>query len=406
MISNKDSAFTLFEVLAERNARKRRPSQRDLDIAAAVRVQGRRHADVAAEFGLTRRRVSQICRQIEKWHLNIPSWERGEVDEEQRSQPDRILQRDQLTEIYGAALRAYARSEQPLVTVRRGKRGEQRWSDRSQRQQRLDTGSLRVALKAIEMQWKLNDRPFKKDDEGKDEKGRLCIYFRCVADMLEFARKDAEARGAVPRIPGGPMAAVEQMLRMLLGVPEEKSEVGGQEAEVRESEAVVSGQRAEPELQHDRGAGEVSPPLAPPYREADASRSPGVLASNSSKGSVWEAPPEAPWETPAPAANDDDETSYAIAAAAGSDWGSAPKIEQGNVSREAPRDRRAGDVSPPLAPPHREADASRSPGGAQIATTPPTRLERLLASSRHLSRGHRRRLESMVAHRRGSAGSG
>ena len=256
MISNKDSAFTLFEVLAERNARKRRPSQRDQDIAAAVRVQGRRQVEVAAEFGLTRRRVSQICRQIEKWHANIPSWERGEVDEEQRSQPDRILQRDQLTEIYGAALRAYARSEQPLVTVRRGKRGEQRWSDRSQRQQRLDTGSLRVALKAIEMQWKLVDRPFKKDDEGKDEKGRLCILLRYVADVLEFVRKDAEQRGAVPQVPGGPMAAVEQMLRVLLGVPEEKSEV-------REGEAP-----AEPELQregvgsHTLGAGLLTPPTA------------------------------------------------------------------------------------------------------------------------------------------------
>ena len=342
MISNKDSAVTLFEVLAERRLR-RPPSQRDQEIAAAVRVQGRRQVEVAAQFGLSRRRVSQICRKIEEWHANVPAWERGEADEESRPQTDRFLQRDQLTEIYGAALRAYARSEQPLVTRRSGKRGEQRWSDRSQRQQRLDTGSLRVALKAIEMQWKLADRPFKAEDEGKDEKGRLKIVLSWIVQALEFVRKDAETRGAVPKTPGGPKAAVEQCLREFLGVPEEGvhsrdpwSRSGSPRPDVGEGEAP-----AEPDLQSDEreGVGSLWPNATLDHGNAAPAKDSRPLgASNSSMGSVWEAPSEALPATPAAATSDVAASTCSAAAAAGSVLGSAPKIEMGNVSQELPRE--------------------------------------------------------------------
>lgn len=351
MIANENSALRMFEALAERRARKRPPSQRDRDIAAAVRVQGRRQVEVAAEFGLTRRRVSQICRNIEDWHGSTAPWERNEPEGPRLHQIERVLQRDQLTEIYQAALRAYARSEQPLVTRRSGKRGEQRWSDRSQRQQRRDTGSLRVALKAIEMQWQLADRPFN-EDEGKDEATRLRGYLLATAGMLEFVRKDAERRGAVPKVPGGPKAAVERMLREFLGVPEGgtpeegatgvppvSGESSGSEAAAGEDSSTASDRSRRPD---DNAGLEAQPSSANPHwPDASATHrhwpEPRATpaSNNSSMGSVWEAPPEAPWETPASAASDEAEASYAVAAAAGSGLGSASKIEQGNASQTA-----------------------------------------------------------------------
>jgi hypothetical protein len=387
-------------------------------------VQGRRQVEVAAEFGLSRRRISQICRKVVDWHAETNPWERGEGDERIHRRTDRILQRDQLTEIYGAALRAYARSEQPLVTRRSGQRDGKKWSDRSQRQQRLDTGSLRVALKAIEMQWQLADRPFD-ELEGKDEKARLCVVLNWVAEALELARKDAENRGAVTKLPGGPKAAVERFLREFLGVPEEGADENA-EGKPREGEA----------------------PAEPAPREG---------AINASLGSIWEAPEEALPSAPAAAASHDAAPTCGAAAPLGSSLGSAPKIEMGNASWELPRDGVGslwpkttldhGSISPAKdsRPPEvmkRVDDAlagrgsenlmgrptpiePRPPGGRESMaghvprprptplppTTPdpepasatPTRLERLLSSGRRLTPSHRRRLESTVAHRRESA---
>jgi hypothetical protein len=193
---------------------RKRPSERNLRIADEVRVGGRTQSEVAADFGISQRRVSQICRQVEQWFAS-PGWLRGETCGQDEERAMEELTRRQLAEIYGRAMRAYARSERVLVTRRNGERKEgERWSETSEREQRLDTGSLRVALRAIEQRARIDKRStpmYSPTEQGQVQ------YLQWAIGALAALRQTAEINGAVPRGPLDAQLVVEQMVRELLG---------------------------------------------------------------------------------------------------------------------------------------------------------------------------------------------
>jgi hypothetical protein len=309
------SVFTreLFERVIERRKQAKPPSQRNQQIAEQVRLHGRRQVDVAAEYGLSQRRVSQICQQIEHWQGDTWAWERGDVGGDARRRVDLNLQRQQLTEVYRRSMRAFTRSEQPLVARRRGKRaGGGKWSEQCEREQKLDTASLRVALRAIEMHGKLNER-IEPGDENADQEHMK--FLEWVLATLVHMRRGAEKRGEVPRSPAGPQALVERMVRELLGDATAEPPLAGTKpgpGDVLEDVAPqVTGSRfasgyckgVEPE----DGEGRETQPAATNHHWQDANAAPSRSSSLSDVEERVEGPVEAPVEalpaTPAAAAS-------------------------------------------------------------------------------------------------------
>jgi hypothetical protein len=242
-----------FERIVAASRNRKTPSSRNRRIADEVWVNGRTQTDVAAEYGLSQRRISQICQQVDRWYSETEAWERGELcgGTEQRFESE--LARRQLTEIYRRAMRGHARSEKPLVTRRsRTSEGATMWSEETEREQRQDTGSLRVAMRAIEQRTKLDRR-----GEPMPVCGRV-QYFEWALGALANLRAEAERRGEVPRSLEGPHALVERIVREILGgaggerqvsregeTPAQPQALLGKPNPVRLKECVLGGARFE-----------------------------------------------------------------------------------------------------------------------------------------------------------------
>jgi hypothetical protein len=119
----------------------RRPSARNLAIYEAVKVRRKRQVDVGAQFGVSQRRVSKICQQVERWR--DPAARQATPEELARH-----LVRQQLDEIYQRSLTQLAKSEKPLVVEWSGERNGQPWSERCIRDRPVEAKWLRMALQA------------------------------------------------------------------------------------------------------------------------------------------------------------------------------------------------------------------------------------------------------------------
>jgi len=412
----------LFEQAVERMHKWKAPSQRNQQIAAAVRLHGQKQVEVAKEFGISQRRVSQICQQVERWHGCVNPSERGEVDGDERRWSDRTLSREQLTEVYRRSMRAFARSERPLATRRRGKRADGgKWSERCARDQKLDTGSLRVALRAVEMQWKLADRPNPRQREVEENREHLTW----ALSVMIHLRHQAEKRGDVPRGPGGPQAAVEQLVRTMLG----SSPAEPPRDEVQASKAPTSGRGVGPvdvgggntltngqgfHGQGFDGQGFDSPPVAEAAYVSSNNRS-GVeeRVAAPAAASVVAASAEAaascgePAAVEVPAAGSQNFVNRrAPRDGVGSLW-PQQTLDDGNGSPA--KDSRPLEVAERTARTLQESQESLADDVDRPRQTPlppategpePTRIERLLASGRRLSPAQRRRLEGKANRRR------
>jgi hypothetical protein len=205
-----ETRYQLVGRLAAAARDRRRPSSRNLRIADEVKVNGRTQNEVAAEYGLSQRRISQICQQVDGYYCQTEPWERGEPHGTQYEASENELARRRLTEIYRRAMRAHARSEQPLASRRtRSCGGEEAWKESSEREQRTDTGSLRVALRAMEQATKLAQRSEPREGYKPEHRERYLIW---VIDLLVRLRREAEQRGEVTR---GPEDSEERVLRMV-----------------------------------------------------------------------------------------------------------------------------------------------------------------------------------------------
>lgn len=207
---------------------RQQPSGRNQRIYEAVHVGGRTQSEVAAEHRISPRRVSQICQKVAAW-AGSPAWLRGEPAGYEHEQADNELARRQCEEVYRRAMRAYSKSEQKLVASKQGTRKGEQWSETSERDQRLDTASLRVALRAVEQRQKVGRR--KLPPYGYAERTQVeCLQW--AVDWLAGLRDDAIRQGTVERGPAKSKEIVEDFLRKLMG-----------------AEAAVASADAEEELQ-------------------------------------------------------------------------------------------------------------------------------------------------------------
>ena len=87
------------------------PCERDLEIYAAVRVDGRRQVDVAAEFGISQGRVSQIVRSVNHWRVGMGV--EAELERRDRKSVDRWLEQLRIEKLYEETMELYRRSCQP-----------------------------------------------------------------------------------------------------------------------------------------------------------------------------------------------------------------------------------------------------------------------------------------------------
>ena len=190
------------------------PSQRDQQIFAQVEGLGRLQTEVAAEFGLTQSRVSQICKRVGVWRARARPRETGELSRREQAQLDMYLDRLRLEEIYKQSMREFHKSSQPLVTVReRVKGGEVEFIETTTRGRAANVQFLKAAMKAQEQLGKLSQRELPVDraeDSGKDVE-----WFK-LQDYLKWARVRVENEGRVKPC-GDPDALASHALGIVFG---------------------------------------------------------------------------------------------------------------------------------------------------------------------------------------------
>lgn len=124
---------------------KRRPSPRNSQIFEAVRVNGEKQAVVAARHGLSQRRVSAICAQVDeyqRWARSAPNAD--ELAAEQRRR-DLHQCRRRAEQLLTVALRQAAQSRQHLVSETRRIEGGQEVIVRTVQEVPVDVQWLKAA---------------------------------------------------------------------------------------------------------------------------------------------------------------------------------------------------------------------------------------------------------------------
>ncbi len=183
------------------------PGERDLQIYAAVRVDARRQADVAAEFGITQGRISQIIRRVNRWRASRGS--AGELERRDQQTVNRWLDDQRIEKLYEHTMEHYRRSCQPRWRERivKNQHGESRTET-------IDHGPgnlqcLKFAGHLLELRFGF-DQQTPPSEKALEEADRD-TFFRRLADM----RASAEEQGDVPAGEGNGNAPADVAYRML-----------------------------------------------------------------------------------------------------------------------------------------------------------------------------------------------
>ena len=189
MIANRDE----IEMNEQRDGRA--PGERDLQIYAAVRVDGRRQVDVAAEFGISQGRVSQIVRRVNHWRVGMGL--EAELERRDRKSVDRWLEQLRIEKLYEETMELYRKSKEPRRRERRGKDHRGEWSSESIDHQPGNLQCLKFAGRLIELRRQLDEDLARPDQSMDSPRSRIDEYeaFRLLVDM----RNDAMRRGDVPK---------------------------------------------------------------------------------------------------------------------------------------------------------------------------------------------------------------
>jgi hypothetical protein len=206
------------------------PSEREMEIYAAVRVNGRRQADVAAEFGITQGRVSQIVRRVNHWRAGMGIG--AEFERRDRKSVDRWLEQLRIEKLYEETMELYRRSCQPRRKERKGKDRHGEWTTESIDHQPGNLQCLKLAARLIELRRQLDEDPPRPDQSADSPRSRIDDEgFRLLVDM----RSDAIRRGDVPQ-GESPDYTVQQMMDELIGRKPHVSPWEQAAAEARQSE--------------------------------------------------------------------------------------------------------------------------------------------------------------------------
>jgi hypothetical protein len=212
------------------------PSERDLEIYAAVRVDGRRQVDVAADFRITQGRVSQIVRRVNHWRVGQGL--EAELERRDRKSVDRWLAHLRIEKLYEETMELYRRSCQPRRKERRGKDYRGEWSAESIDHQPGNLQCLKFAGKLLELSRQLDEDPPPPDQSPSSPRSRVDEYeaYRLLVDMREDAIRRGDVReGEISEY------VVRRMIGELIGRKEQAPADGDRESGIgaRESAEVA-----------------------------------------------------------------------------------------------------------------------------------------------------------------------
>ena len=161
-----------------------RPSERNLQIYEAVRLHGETQAAVAAVLGLSQRRVSTICRQVEIWR---PSSRRPTAPRP----PIRPGSSGNCSAGNWSGCFTWRRARctalrLPLVVERRGGQATEAWCETTTRDQVPCAKWIRVAARASELLVQLESLPL---PQYLDEAQRLA---QIAATAQQFLRQSGD----------------------------------------------------------------------------------------------------------------------------------------------------------------------------------------------------------------------
>jgi hypothetical protein len=132
------------------------PSERDLEIFAAVKVDCRRQVDVAAEFGISQSRVSQICRDVKLWRAGMGIG--AELEGRDQKVVEAWLDAQRLENLYEHTLELFRRSCQPKRRERKGANQHGEWHAETIDHPPGNLQCLRLASRLIELRWKMEEK--------------------------------------------------------------------------------------------------------------------------------------------------------------------------------------------------------------------------------------------------------
>jgi hypothetical protein len=181
------------EAQVKRPPQRCRPSERDEAIYFAHKVRCCQQKELAAEYRLSKGRVSQIVARVRDWLADLSARD-GELDHGQRLRLERRLERERMVMLYGESLRMLQEFEQPADNSRKGTRKGEDWSEETKRDrspQRIQ--ALKAALKAAESLGKIAERdPAPTPGRGKP------LRADDLFEELIRQREEAEAAGRAP----------------------------------------------------------------------------------------------------------------------------------------------------------------------------------------------------------------
>jgi hypothetical protein len=189
------------------------PSERDLEIYAAVKIDCRRQVEVAAEFGLCQARVSQIVQAVRNWQMR--SAEDDALTSRAGPYVERQLDARRLEWLYENAIQCYRRSCEPVRRERSGETARGEWSSTTTLHAAGNVQCLKLAGKLMELKWKLQDR---QPPLGPHE--IMMSDLKTIQQWLVGERLTAQYEGRIPKDGPHVYDVVRQTLDQLLGLEE------------------------------------------------------------------------------------------------------------------------------------------------------------------------------------------
>jgi hypothetical protein len=129
-----------------------------VQIYEAVRLAGERQVDVAARHGLSQRRVSAICAQVDEWHRWASTARHGEDIQAQQRRIALLQARQRSERLFLLALKQAARKQEQLVTERRKIAGGREVIERTTREEPIDAQWLKLAGQMSRDLVRMNER--------------------------------------------------------------------------------------------------------------------------------------------------------------------------------------------------------------------------------------------------------
>lgn len=114
-MSTRDISTLVRQLVKATQSRQRKPSWRNLEIYEQVRVEGLEQLEVGALHDVSRRRVSAICQQVDRWYGEQERRWMGDPQGVAGQRAERLVAKRRLEHMYSWAMRGLKCSGQSII---------------------------------------------------------------------------------------------------------------------------------------------------------------------------------------------------------------------------------------------------------------------------------------------------